>query len=49
MDTNIVAALTGAASDVATDLPTVIAAGLVIFIALFGLRYLKRALRSAAK
>jgi len=49
MDTNIVNALTGAASDVGADMPTVIAAGITLFVILFGLRYLKKALRSGAR
>jgi len=49
MDTNVVNALTDAASSVTGDMPTVIAAGMAIFVMLFGLRYLKRALRSGAR
>jgi len=48
MDTNVVNALTDAASNVGGDMPTVIAAGLTLFVVTFGLRYLKKALKIGA-
>jgi len=49
MDTNIVNALTDAATDVSASIPTVLIAGLAIMLALWGFRILKKALRTAAR
>jgi len=49
MDTNVVNSLTSAASDVAGDLPTIIAAAIAIFILLWGVGLLKRGLKVGAR
>jgi len=48
MDTNIVNALTGAASQLNASIPTVLIAGLAIMLALWGFAILKRCLQVAS-
>ncbi len=48
MDTNITEVLTGAASDIGDSLPVIIAAAIVIFLGIAGVKYLKKAFKSGA-
>lgn len=47
-DTNTVNALVAAGGEVAGDLPTIIAAGIAIFVILWGVHLLKRGLKAGA-